>query len=272
MSWVKLVLHDLRCGLLRWRYLLAVLLFLLPCAVCRAGQGPGGTWGDYMMYCFMGSTPLDFSSELELSLPIFWLLEMSGCLLLNLDYLLNDLTNAGQQVILRSQTRGGWYASKCLWNLLATVLYFLAGCLTVWFFALVAGARGTLANDPVVTLNLFCRVLEDVVSLSSGQVLVCAILLPLLTGMAYSILEMTLCLFIKPVVSFLTCMALLVTACYWNSPFILGCGAMVTRSSFLLEDGITPDQTAGLSLGIIALCCVIGMLCFRRTDILGLEE
>lgn len=276
MNFAKLLAHDLRCGALRWRYLLAALFFLLPCIQLRshlALMETGGTFGDYLMYCFMGSVPFDaITGEPDLQLPVLWLLVMGGCLLLNLDYLLYDLTNAGQQVIVRSGARRDWYLSKCLWNCIACCVYFLLACLSVLAFVLATGGQAVWENTPAITLSRFYRVVNDVVFLSPGQVMICAALLPLLTVMALSILEMTLCLFLKPIISFLITMLLLITAVYWNSPFVFGTGGMVMRSRFLAVDGADPVISIVFALLILVGSILAGSLRFRRTDILGLEE
>lgn len=99
MNWLKLLRHDLRYGLIRWRYLLIFPLSILPCIPCYTDAqlvNVTGTWMDYMLYCFRGSVPVTASPEMSLALPIFWVLVMAGSLLLNLDYFLSDLTQAGQ--------------------------------------------------------------------------------------------------------------------------------------------------------------------------------
>lgn len=276
MNFAKLLSHDLRCGALRWRYLLAAVFFLLPCIQLRsrlALMETGGTFGDYLMYCFMGSIPYDAATgEPDYQLPVLWLLSMGGCLLLNLDYLLYDLTNAGQQVIVRSGVRRDWYLSKCLWNAIACCGYFLLACLSVLAFVLAAGGQAVWENTPVVTLSAFHRVINDMISLSPGQVIICAALLPLLTMMALNILEMTLCLFLKPIISFLITMLLLITAVYWNSPFVFGNGGMVMRSRFLAADGADPIISIVFAFIVLAGSILAGCLRFRRADILGSEE
>lgn len=276
MSWCKLLRHDLACGLGRWRYLAVPLLFLLPCIVCRSTvllTGSRGTWMDYMMDCFMGAKPVVYNSEeLTLALPSFWLLAMGGCLFLNLDYLLHDLTRAGQQVILRSGKRRGWYLSKCLWNLLSCVLYILLAGAAVLVFTLLFGGRASLSNTPEITLALFYEVLFDPVALTPGQGLTAAVLLPLVSLMALSMLQMTLCLFLKPVVSFLISMALLAAAVYCNSPLAVGAGAMVIRSRIVVSGGISPSLAAATAVCVIVLSAGVGCVRFQYTDILSGEE
>lgn len=276
MSWFKLFVHDLRCGLLRWRYICVLPLLILPCIMGRAemsNYGCGGTWMDFMLYCFKGSKSIALSdSGLELELPTLWLLAVGGCLFLNLDYLLNDLTLSGQQIIVRSGTRRGWYLSKCLWNLCACVLYFALACLAVLLFTWVSGGTLALENTPALAPGIFRDVVTEPLSLTTEQGLMIGVLSPLVTIAALSMLEMTLCLLVKPVISFLICMLLLVLTMFWSSPFSLGIGAMAIRSGYVTESGIDAGQSCLFALAVIVLCILIGCWRFKRTDILGLEE
>ena len=276
MNWFKLLKHDLRQGLFRWRYLLIPLLFLTPCVVCRSmlvSIERSGTWMDYMMYCFLGAKPIGYNGgEINLSLPTFWLLSMGGCLFLNLDYMLRDLTNAGQQVIIRSGTRRGWYLAKCVWNLTSCIQYFLLVGGSVMAFTLIFGGQASLSNTPELAPALFRDVLFDPVIFPEAQAFLAAVLLPLVTLMSLSILQMTLCLLVKPVISFLISIALLVTAVYCNYSLVPGTGAMVIRSGFFIQGGISPETASVTALCVIILSTAAGCLLFQHSDILKLEE
>lgn len=275
MSWFKLMHHDLRCGLLRWRYLAAMLLCVFPC-LTLCGVYPifntTGTWMDCMLYFFQGKESIvRLSPSDRIVLPIFWLVEIGGCLFMNLDYPLSDLTNFGQQVIIRGGTRRGWYLSKCLWNLCACVVYFLVLAFAALVFTLLTGGNLTLHNTEELSMFVFAGIMNPV-SLSLQQCLLLAIVLPFLTIAALSMLQMTLCFFVKPVVSFFACMCILVIAIYWDNPFSLGNGAMTLRSSIIAADGNDPYLCALTALAVIVVCVIMGAVRFSKMDILGLEE
>lgn len=271
MSWFKLLRYDLRRGLLRWRLALIPLLFLLPCAAMRsllASVQSGGTWMDYMLYCFLGAAPREHS----LTLPTFWLLAVGGCLLLNLDYMLRDLTGAGQQVLIRSGSRRGWFLAKCVWNLASCAEYVLLSGAAVLFYTLLFGGRAALANTPELVPAVFHDVLFEPAAFSGADLLLATVLTPLLSLMALSMLQMSLCLWTRPVVSFLVSMALLVAAVFANSPLILGTGAMAIRSGALVEGGVSPLIASIVALAVILLSALAGCVRFQHTDILKLEE
>lgn len=273
MSWGKLLRHDLRCGLLRWRYLLAPLLFLIPCLMAQqdfAWYGESGGWADYLLYIFRGKEALSqLTPESSVQLPMLWLVAVGGCLLLNLDYLLRDLTSEGLQVILRGRTRVGWFLSKCVWNLCSCLVYFCAAGLMALVFTLAFGGEVTLACPDRHAMLLFG---PEARGLTAGQGVLVALAAPLLTLMALSMLEMALCLAVKPIVSFFVSMALLVASVYVNSPLALGNGAMTKRSSLVGTGTIEAGPAAAAAMAVILASVLLGVLAFRRTDILGLEE
>ena len=126
----KLIRYDLRHGILRWHYCIVPLCFLIGCTevyIMTKGYGIAGTWLDYLLNCFAGSRPVEImlGSLSSMTPPFGWLMTISGCLFLNLDYMIGDLTTAGQQMILRSRQRTGWFLSKCAWNIVSCMTYVL---------------------------------------------------------------------------------------------------------------------------------------------------
>ena len=275
MNWLKLLQHDLRYGLIRWRYLLIFLLFVLPCITCYSDvqlANVPGTWMDYMLYCFKGSVPITSSSEISLALPIFWIMAVAGSLLLNLDYFLSDLTQAGQQIIIRSKTRRGWYLSKCAWNLCSCIVYMVLVCASVLLFTLLSGGDVSLQSTPGVMEIHFSELTVEPTLLSGLPGLIVVVLMPLVTLMALNMLQMAVCLLMRPIIGFLISIAILVLCVYCNIPFVLGNGAMAIRSALLVPDGISPGFAALTAVAILLASAIMGSWRFQHTDILGLEE
>lgn len=275
MNWLKLLRHDLRYGLIRWRYLLIFPLSALPCIPCYSGvqlANVPGTWMDYMLCCFKGSVPVTASPEMSLALPIFWIMAMAGSLLLNLDYFLSDLTQAGQQIMIRSKTRQGWYLSKCAWNLCSCMLYMMLLCTSVLLFTLLSGGTVSLQCTPSVMEIYLSELTVEPTLLSGLPGFIAVVLMPLVTLMALNMLQMAVCLLVRPIIGFLISMAILVFSVYCNLPFALGNGAMAIRSALLVPGGISPGFATLTSMAILLASAILGAWKFQNTDILGLEE
>ena len=268
MSWHRLLQHDLRCGLLRPRYALIPVFFLLPCLVLLRTLHTAymeGSWLSYMMYCFRGKL------FMEALFPGLWFVVTGGCLYLNLDYLPKDLTQTGTQIILRCGSRVRWFLSKCLWNLLSCCVYsFIAG-MTVAAFTHLSGGSLTGITRQVLECAVFGY--EIPCDTTPREAFTTAVLIPFFTISALSMVEMTLCLWMKPVMAFMISVGMLAAAVFGTLNQFPCVGAVAIRSTVALgEPGLSP--VAGImvaGVGFVA-AVTVGVLRFRRMDILGLEE
>ena len=268
MNWFKVFQHDVYGGLLRRRYLIVPVIFGLPCILAGkhlAAAGLVGTWMDYLMYCFKGILPLTDGFEF----PILWFLVMGSCLYMALDYPLNDLTEAGQQVIVRSRSRRGWFLSKCAWNLLSSLLYVLLGVLTALVFALISGGSPSLVNTPEVSEKLMqIYVMEP---LAPAQAVLTAVVLPYLALSAFTMAQMALCLVMKPVFGFLICVCVMVGSLFYNVPYLPGNAAVVVRNGMLVEGFLDPAAMALTCLAVIGGSIIVGLIRFNHMDLLRYE-
>lgn len=272
MSWFKMLRYDLRHGLLRWRYLCVPALFCVACYdgwIRISNAELVGSWMDYLMACFKGILPLSGGME-GFEFPILWFLIMGGHLILDLDYPLNDLTEAGRQVIIRCGSKKGWFLSKCVWSLLSSGLYLLLGAGTALLFALATGGAGCLVNTPAVTGRALMIVGQT--DLTAAQAVMAAVVLPYLTIAAFGLLQMALGLLMKPIFAFLTCVCILVVSMFFSTPLIPGNGAMVARSSILTEGAVPAGTAALVCLAVILGSVIAGVIRFQYMDHLRNEE
>lgn len=276
MSWFKLLTYDMRHGLLRPRYCIIPPLIVIPCLqLFRKLQFAKirGSCMDYLLYIFQGMEPVQKNNPADqIHLPILWMVIILCPLLLNLDYMLWDLTNAGQQVIIRTQCRKGWFLSKCIWNLTSTALYFLLVVATVWCFVFFSGGDLSFNNTPVFFPQLFLRANPPITSVPLLHGIAIGLLAPFFTISALNLLNMTLCLIIKPILSFFLNTMLLVLAVYCNSAFVLGNGAMTIRSNAVVPGGHRPEISICISILAAIVFIAVGSQYFWHADILNSEE
>lgn len=276
MKWVKLVRYDLQYGLLRFRYFLVPLITLIPCfrmfRILQSGDLIASCV-DYLVYIFEGIEPIQSKDPTDhILLPIMWIAMIGSSLLLNFDYMLKDLTNAGQQVIIRCDARKEWFLSKIVWNLASTALYFVLLLLTVIFFVLFTDGKLTLINTPAVVLRIFSKVTPKNTTLSVFEGVAVTLFVPFISVAAMNILNMTLCLIVKPITGLLISMALMILAVYVNSPLALGNGAMTIRSVAFVTGGHDPMSSVYTAVAVILICSIVGAMHFKNIDILSAEN
>lgn len=90
------------------------------------------------------------------------------------------------------------------------------------------------------------------------------LLMPFLFTVSMSLLQMTLCLFVKPTVSYVFSVVVCILSAYYLNPVIIGNYAMALRSNQLVSNGVD------INIGIICMVIlglfsvVIGMLRFKN--------
>ena len=275
MTFYKILHHDIQCGLLRRRYFLIPLVALIPLIEflwLTKIYDVTGTTMDMLLYIFKGAAPVSVipgASE-KVELPVLWLFLVGACLLINMDYILNDLAANGQQIIIRCKKRLKWYLSKCIWNILSSLLYFALLLASIAVVGSLSGNKVSISITPDTLAVLFD--IWGLETVSSCQAILVGIVMPCATIMALNLLEMTLCLFVKPILSFLVCIGTLVLAIYIDNSFLLGNGAMTIRNIVISPEASTIGMVLLSTIFTIIGCAILGSLRFSRMDILPRED
>lgn len=236
MNWYKLLAHDIKCGLLRKRNLIPFLSFFILLSGCYTSFKSVDiepTLSDYFVYVFLGTEPLSNGSRNDFVLPIIWFQTMLCPLYLNIDYLLGDLHKTGEQILVRCKYRRSWLLSKCVWNLCCSIMYFLALIIIAALITLKTERFSAVCTIELLTLLKIPVGFNEYEHSFRFAVL---IIKPLLTISALNMLQMILCLYVKPTIAFINSLALLMISSFYEAPYLLGNGAMVIRSCSICED------------------------------------
>lgn len=271
MIFYRTYCHDLRCGLLRWRFLFVPIIILFPLIdfyIAINRNNLSFTCMDIVFYLFQGTFPASyrFFPGDRIELPLTWIYLLGNCLIFNLDYMINDLSLNGQQIIMRCGSRRIWFASKCVWNISSTLLYFCCLFLSVSFFSLICGGGISFDLTPEVCALLLGVAGIDI--LPKTQIILSGIVLPFLTLMTLNIVEMVLCHFVGVIFSFLICMGMLLLVVLYDNPFLLGCGAMAIRTitNYSVQWTLLKELLV-ITLTILG-AVIIGAIQFNKVDIL----
>lgn len=272
MTFCKLIQHDLRCGLLRRKYLLTVLITSIP--LIQYFQrlhfyNISGTLGDCLLYLFRGEQAISYLSygNYKIEVPIFWILLIATCPALHIDYFLGDLTSNGQQIIIRCQSRNRWMLSKCLWAMAGGFLYDLIIIVCAMVGCILMKQEIVFSMTPSVADNLL-----EMVIVPSGQVVFTAILKPFIALISINLLQIMLQLYINPIAAFLICFAALLFSLYSPLQWLPCTGAIALRNIFL------PIADAKSWIPIIAglvtqiVCVILSLWRFSSMDLLRRED
>lgn len=264
MNWYKLFYHDIKHGLLRKRNLVPIFQFVLlywGYFLSSSAFGILPTVNDYLSYSFLGTIPLQNMISKEFRFPIVWFQIMLCPLYINIDYLLGDLHKSGEQILIRSGKRATWFFSKCCWNLCCSTAYFLSAFVVALTLAFISDQW---AFDCTPEL-MFLLEVPYMGQPSMYETWVAAACKPWLTIATINILQMVLCLYMKPVYAFLHSFTILTISTFFESPYLLGNGAMVVRT---LSSKARINDVYFMSL-VLGVSIFLGCVRIKRFDFIN---
>lgn len=281
MKFIRLLRFDLQNGF--WKNRLLLLLPALSAGVffldyrlhlwrwSAAQSLPAPSFADYFLYVYGGMKQYIPRPEDPFQLPILWLLLFLSVSAAVLNYPHRDLQSLGQQVLIRTRGRMLWWASKCVWNLAAT-LYAHGGLLLLLLLLCAAAGVPLTGTVHAKLLESAFRIsepeLKAVPAVMAGALLFAA---PVLTAAALNLLQMLLSLFIRPLFSYLVLAAYLAASAYLFSPAFVGNYAMALRADEVMKRGVNPAAGMAVSAALALFAAVFGLVRFRRFDIINCE-
>ena len=279
MKFIKFFILDFRRGIYTvwWLYLCGSALFALLCLdfwnrsriFLELYPGTFRSLGDLALYIFGGMRKFIPTPSSVFPFPTVWLLVMALACFSSLWYPLNDLNGFGKTLLTACQSRNRWYLAKALWCGVTVTLYFILG----WTVLLL----GCLAMRGQFTWNISPYMMElmeitDVASIvEEWQLVLQLTLLPWLVAVALAQLQLSLSLWMQPVLGWVVSIVVLLSSAYYASPFLLGNYAMALRDQQVLSGGVNCRVGAAYSLGLLLLSVLAGLVSFKHADIFGKE-
>ena len=239
--------------------ILICLQFLPMLEFVRLTDGPPVSFGDYLFHVFKGMAIID-SNDMSRDINVFWIIYNFIISFIVSYYPFKDLNGYGQQILIRSQKRSYWWVSKCVWTFLCVLIYYLLTYFTISIFVLISG--GTFDLIPQYSIQGV-----DAVVLNIGVIVLIGIVLPMLTSLCFSLLQLLLSLIFKPILSIMIILALMTFSIFICTDWSIGNYTMVARSVYLTENGVDPTNGLIIMSVISVLSIITGLVIFKRKDI-----
>lgn len=281
MKFFKLIRYDIKNGFWqsRWKLLAVAVLVLISCAdfyIQKTGAFrleevmPSGTFADYACYLLGGMPEYHPEVGKEFVFPAKWFLFHLILLYGTLHYSVRDLYSVGIVMLPRCGQRSFWWLSKCLWNILYILAAYLVSFGTICVFCMVKGESLAL---PITGefMNTLMKAESPFVEFPL-QFSVVILVVPCILSMGNSLLMLLLTLFLKPVLSYGAMLIFLLCGAYFNVFFFWGSLTMPLRSQWVMQDGYTFSGAVVTAAAVIAGALLIGLVKFRKYDILNLES
>lgn len=278
MKLIKLSIFDIKRGFReeRSKFLFTIIVCVAMCflmhyqlhnylAVNHIKGDSSLSWFDYLFYNLKGDKVYSYDEQFRM--PANWICNQVLVALIVGYYPIRDLSGYGKNTLVRSQSRVLWFTSKIILTVILVVLFYITiYCTTLVFGLFDSGNVSTNLNIEVT--NLFYQV--DISDIYMPTFIVYMLVVPLLTSMTISIVQVVLSFVVNPFISLVLIIGYFTLGTYYDSPFLIGNFSQIFRSKFFnVEDGRTMEQ-AFLYLGIIAVVfLVFGYIYFSKKDILN---
>lgn len=272
---IKLAKRDFVGGILfQWKkYLFAALVFAFVSGVfytlAHASAQVGEvhsipTMLDALIYIFRGMEVYVPIPGKPFEVPGIWLLVNLFLAFILVSYPSKDLNEYGQHMLLRARSRLQWWTAKCIWNSCCVLAFYLVGYAVILLFTAIFGKVSFEMSADI------CSLLSKFHVNQSGycNLILTVLVLPLLTSLSLSLLQMTLEFIVKPILSYAIILMLLVASAYYYTPFLLGNESMLLRSRVAMQNGIPFYLAVAIDCTVILIAPMIGYLFFHKSDIL----
>lgn len=249
--------HDFYKGTIEgWkRYAIALCIFVFLCFVfqIRAEKiiqfnkiSKEISFSDFILFMFRGMNVFDGNAvELQDKLPQWFLVNIYLSIIIGY-FPLKDLSESGIQVLIRTKSRVSWWLSKCLWVIYNVLIYYTIFIIVITVFSLF---HGGLSLELSKELNLILSNL-DISKFNFKGILVVGIILPLITSITFSLIQLLISLFTNSIISNMFIITVLTLTPFYCNSFFIGNYLMILRSNLNIGD-------SGVSIVYGIVICVV---------------
>lgn len=286
MNVSKMIICDLKNGIIHnKRYYLVPVLIFFECMysdnllrILSFGQSFGKpTIFDLLILVFRGCDPI---SKLPKDnsipdLPYFWIAIFIFSVFCGFDYMHDDLTQFGTQIITRCKKRRTWWNSKCIWCIVSSFYFYLLTILTIILYGALHDYEFVFENNHAIT-NAFAgssltHKLADNNIISTFNK-ICLVIAPYLVICTLNMIQMILCLYLKPIFSYIIPSIIIMAATYTDSSIIFTRFGMLLYTQNYFVNGYSTFIGIVICLLIIIMSIIWGEKHFKVANILPDKE
>ena len=226
------------------------------------------TFFDILIWFFKGMKEYIPTSNKPFEIPVdFLLLNIILAIIIG-NYPMKDINGYGRSILVRSDTRLSWWLSKCIWNVLSVITFY-----TVIYVGIIGTyvAHGGLENGIKLLFNadLMKAVFQvDLDNVNSYVLMITTIVLPIITSIAISMLQMTIAFYLNSIVSYVIIIAMYIFSAFYMKWFMMGNYIMMYRNESINQKGMNLSISLIVDAGVVLISIVSGYLYFRRYDVL----
>lgn len=223
MRLLKFLRYDVEEGIIKYwyKYLIVILLVIVACISSDAKYecveelfGEKNSFFEYGFDFFLGKLPYHFShSNITIfEPPYIWVSFYIALLFCMGNFIEESINNYGGMLILKSKSRAYWWISKCIWVSLINVVNWMLFWISNISFAWIRNGEISINNDVFITSTKYGAVISQS---SNTYRMFLTVSMPLLVGIACSLLNMVVSLVIGSFGSMMIMIALVIFSTYY---------------------------------------------------------
>lgn len=167
----------------------------------------------------------------------------------------------GSQFICRYGNTDTWWFSKVLWNILQSIIIYIAAFAVIYISAVIGGNGGfsvrydtpylgMLLNNNSMTVFLYCYILGAATIIAINQMIV------------------TLQMIFSPVAGYISAIIIVIISAYYFNEYLPGNNLMMLRTELFREDGIVLYKGLLMAFAIWLVFVISGKIALKKKDIL----
>ncbi|MCM1227216.1 MAG: hypothetical protein NC320_07300 [Clostridium sp.] len=287
MNVSKIFLCDMKEGIIKnKRFIIVPLLAILECLYAHMNINSFKEYHDItkrtniivlIAEIFHGCDPIaeNTNHDVNITIPYLWLAIFVLAVFIGFDYVHNDLTQFGIQILSRIGRRREWWFAKCICNIASSIWFYILFMLTAIIFGIINGYHISFSSDTDI-LNIIAdrSVMYTFIGINEINFIQSMFLAlsPLLVICTLNMIQMLLSLFTKPMYSYLIIIGILAMGVLTDFPVSVSRLSMITFSNQFFKNGYNIQAGTIICFSVIAVLILIGSIYFKHYDILPDKE
>ena len=219
-------------------------------------------------YFFKGCAPKNASDQKIFELPIVWLLFQMYLMFILGKYPYSEMNdNHGAFVLIKGKSKKRWYLSKCVWNGIVVLSYYICCYGTILIYGIINGYDmnckfATPIDD--IALKSFVVPIEEISPLG----IMALFIIPIITSFSLANIQFMISTITSSVIGFVCSIIILVSSAFYMNVFLIGNTTMWSRFEYFLGGNIKPVTGMIVALLFSVVSIIVGMIIFLHKDIL----
>lgn len=250
-----------------WKFIMGLMPFIgvvLIASKIEISTAHSPSFFDCIFFLFKGIKIYKPSQGSQFEIPALWMAVQVFTGMIVYSYPKDNFEKYGAQSLIRVKNKMKWWVSKYIWTVVNVILYYIAGYLTIFTVNSFINGNSILPDG---LWNLLVNEIE-ISNITVIDLWTAGILIPVLTSISLSVLQMSLSFIFNPVYSFVMIMAYLTVSVYYYNLCFIASNSMILRNQIGGGGGRTCTEIVTVDIVVALVSGIVGYRRFRNLDVI----